>query len=445
MPQPLIQPSQPPKHDPYAALRNRSYLLYSMGWVAAVVGHQMTSVALGWDIYQRTKDPMSLGWVGLVQAIPVILLALPAGQIADRFDRRKVVMMTQLLVAACAVGLAYVSYTKGSIGAMYGIIGVAAVAAAIGGPARSALPPQILPNQLLPNAYTWNSSFFQIAAVLGPAAGGLLISVSVPLIYLLDAALAVVFAVNLLFVKVRPLERQREPANLRTLTEGLRFVWKNQIILATLSLDLFAVLLGGAVYLLPVFAQLLDVGGLGFGWLRAAPAIGAFAMALLLAHLPPMKNAGRAMLLAVAGFGLATIIFGLTPVLRTTLLNHAPHSLLARPFLGAHLWYWIALFALLLTGAFDNISVVVRHTLVQVLAPDAMRGRISAVNNVFIGASNELGGFESGLTARLFGPIASVVGGGIGTILVVTATAWKWPALRGFGSLHDAKPIEHKT
>jgi MFS family permease len=223
----------------------------------------------------------------------------------------------------------------------------------------------------------------------------------------------------LLFVTLRPGERIKEPATLKTLLAGIHFVTRNQIILATISLDLFAVLLGGATYLLPIYAtSILHVGAVGFGWLRAAPAFGAFLMGMFIAHLPPMKKAGRTLLWAVAGFGIATIIFGLSTS------------------------FWLSLVMLFLTGAFDNISVVVRHTLVQVLTPDDMRGRVSAVNNVFIGASNELGGWESGLTAQIFGPKVSVVGGGIGTILVVLATAVIWPAVRRFGSLHDAKPIE---
>ena len=218
---------------------------------------------------------------------------------------------------------------------------------------------------------------------------------------------------------LRPPPRKTETASLKTLMAGIRFVRIDQIILATITLDLFAVLLGGATYLLPIYARdVLHVGAVGFGWMRAAPAIGALSMGVLVAHLPPMKKAGKNLLWAVTGFGLATIVFGLSKSLTLSLIM------------------------LFLTGAFDNISVVVRHTLVQVLTPDAMRGRVSAVNNVFIGASNELGGFESGLTAQLFGPIWSVVAGGIGTILVVLAVNAIWPQVRRFGSLADARPAE---
>ncbi len=450
----LPSPATPAKHDPYAALRSGGFFAYAFGWVAAVLGQQMASVALGWDIYHRTGSAMSLGWVGLVQAIPVIALALPAGMLADRFDRRKIVILTQLLIAVTSFALAIVSARHGTaglidavirgaayvglkptfmqveLGLMYAIICSSAIAAAIGGPARSAILPQIVPTAIFSNAVAWNSSFFQMASVIGPALGGLLLVYTIPGVYVLDGFLAIVFALAMFSLKVRPAERSREPASLRTLTEGIRFVWKNQIILATITLDLFAVLLGGAVFLLPIFADRLGEFHLGsivlsksvvFGWLRAAPAIGAVMMGLLITHMPPMKHAGRAMLLSVAGFGAATIVFGLS---RSFPLSFA---------------------MLLLTGAFDNVSVVVRHTLVQVLAPDSMRGRVSAVNNVFIGASNELGGFESGLTARLFGAVISVVAGGIGTIAVVAAAAITWPKLRNFGSLHDAKPIDHET
>jgi MFS family permease len=212
---------------------------------------------------------------------------------------------------------------------------------------------------------------------------------------------------------------KKRAADFRSLIAGVKFVFEHQIILAIITLDLFAVLLGGATYLLPIYASdLLRVGAVGFGWLRAAPAVGALAMALLSAHAPPFRRAGRALLWAVVGFGLATIVFGLS-----------------RNF-------WLSLSMLFLTGVFDNISVIVRHTLVQVLTPDEMRGRVSAVNNIFVGASNELGGFESGLTARLFGPVISVVGGGIGTIVVVIVTAIVWPQVARFGSLIDAKPLK---
>jgi MFS family permease len=254
---------------------------------------------------------------------------------------------------------------------------------------------------------------FQISCVLGPALGGfLIVRLGFPFIYALDAVCALVF-----FFLVLPIEKIRVARRVvgstwSSLIEGIRFVFNKQVILATLTLDLFAVLLGGATALLPIFAdQILHCGPIGLGWLRAAPAVGAFVMAVLIAHLPPMRQAGRILLWCVTGFGLATIVFG---------LSH---------------WFWLSLAMLFLTGVFDSVSVVVRHTVVQLLTPDEMRGRVSALNNIFIGTSNEFGAVESGLTAAVFGPVVSVVGGGIGTILVVLAVAWKWPQTRKIGAL----------
>ena len=422
------------RHDPYAALRLPGFRRYAMGSTLMLLGQQMQTAAVGWDVAVRadptgehpTAAALGLSWVGLVGALPVIALALPAGQLADRVDRRRLTVGTLVLSGLCSVGLAVASETGASLAWIYGILLVAATVWAVGGPARSAILAQVVPVELFANAATWSSSLFQLAAVVGPALAGGAIWLgahfgfrAIPIVYLSDTLCAAAFALLLSAVVMRPVDRRGEPATLATLLAGIKFVWVNQIILATITLDLFAVLLGGAVYLLPVYSRsVLGAGELGFGLMRAAPAVGAFAMALALAHLPPMKHAGRNLLLAVAGFGVATIVFGLS--------RNLPLS--------------IAMLAL--TGAFDNISVVVRSTLVQVLTPDAMRGRVSAVNNVFIGASNELGGFESGLTAKAFGPIGSVVGGGIGTLLVVAATAVVWPAVRRFGSLQDAKPIE---
>ncbi len=404
--------------DPYAAFRFRDFSLYMLGWVFGVMGDQVMEVAVGWDIYRRTHNALSLGWVGLVTAAPVICLALPAGQLADRFDRKRIVLYSQFFRSISVIMLAWVSYRHGAIGLMYGLLFVGAICRAIAWPARSAMLPGLVPKDVFPNAINWNSSGFQIASMAGPAMGGLLVRWNVPAAYVVAAICGVVFAAVLIPIRVPPMvksHKARGPATFQTLAAGVGFVLQTKIILATITLDLFAVLLGGATYLLPIFAiDLLHIGAIGFGWLRAAPAIGALAMGIAVAHLPPMKHAGRAMLFAVAGFGATTIVFGLSRNI------------------------WLSLAMLFLTGAFDNISVLVRHTLVQVLTPDDMRGRVSAVNNIFIGASNELGGFESGLTAKLFGPVTSVVGGGIGTILVVTAVGLIWPQVWRFGSLVGA-------
>ena len=421
-------------HDPYAALRVPAYRRYMTGSTLSVIGQQMQAAAVGWEVALRSGNhaALALSMVGLVGAAPVILLALPAGHLADSVDRKRLTIASLVMSAICSLGLAALSLLHGPLILMYLVLLLAASFLAIGWPARSSLVAHIIPLELYTNAATWNSTFFQIAAMSGPAIAGGIIGIEVlrlghhsmptlPLAYVIDAGFGFTFALLLLTIEVRPFQRQSESPSLQTLLAGIRFVRINNIILATLTLDLFAVLLGGATYLLPIYAtDVLHVGAVGFGWMRAAPAIGAMAMSLVMSHLPPMKHAGRDLLFAVAGFGLATIIFGISKS------------------------FALSLTMLFLTGAFDNISVVVRHTLVQVLTPDSMRGRVSAVNNVFIGASNELGGFESGLTAQIFGPIWSVIGGGIGTILVVIVVAAIWPQVRRFGSLADARPIENE-
>ena len=405
------------EHDPYAALRFRDCRLFLLAWFVTVIGNQMQFTAVGWELYQRTHTKSSLGWAGLAQAIPVILLALPAGQMADLVSRRAIVVFCVCGMCACSVLLAVLSWHQSSVGWVYVVLAAGATFNAIGLPARSSLLAGTVPIEHFNNAATWYSSAMQTAMMLGPALGGIVLIFSVPATYLCDATSSLLCGLVLLMLRPTRVVAGRPAATFTTLMAGIRFVRETPIILATISLDLFAVLLGGAVYLLPVFAtSILHVGAAGFGWLRSAPAIGAVVMGLTLAHLPPMKKAGRNLLLAVTGFGVATIVFGLS--------HH----------------FWLSLAMLILTGALDNISVVVRHTLVQVLTPDEMRGRVSAVNNVFIGASNELGGWESGMTAQWFGTVWSVVGGGIGTILVVIAAALLWPEMRRFGSLKDAKP-----
>jgi MFS family permease len=404
------------------------------GWIVSVIGQQIQSVAVQWQIYQRIGTPsrgsLALGIVGGVQALPLIALALPAGHWADQKDRRKIIAFSQLGAAVCSICLAMISHANGSIALLYLLLLLGATAQAVGWPARSALLPQLVPAWMFSNAATWNSSAFQIAAVAGPALGGLVVSwhfMGPTGAYLLDAGCALTFCALMFALRCRPAEHSREPATLATLLAGVRFVWRTKVILGAITLDLFAVLLGGAMYLLPVFAHdVLHVGAVGFGWLRAAPAIGAFTMAIVLAHLPPMKRAGATMLWAVAGFGAATVVFAFS------------HS------------FTLSLLALAITGALDNVSVVVRHTLVQMLPPDRMRGRVSAVNNVFIGASNEIGGLESGVSAWLFaliwgavgGAVASVALGGIGSMVVVAGIAMIFKPLRQFGALQDARPLD---
>jgi MFS family permease len=433
----------PVRHDPYAALRSLSFRQYVVGLIANTVGEQMVEAAVAWDLYARTKDPMSLFWVGLIIAVIVMVMAIPAGHLADRLPRRGIVIVTQLCAMGAIFGLALASWLNASIGLIYLMVAAAALCKAIGSPARSAWLPTLVPRRNFANAVSWQSSGFQLAATFGPAiAGFLIVRTSAPA-YCVAAVTAGFFAVMAFFIDpasrpadeilaVLPTDSSDASAKppvlddapppertIDTLLAGARFVFSTKIILATITLDLFAVLLGGATYLLPIYARdILHVGSQGYGYLRAAPAIGAVTMAMVIAHSRPFKHAGQAMLLAVAGFGAATIVFGIS-----------------RNF-------WLSLFMLFLTGALDNISVLVRHTLVQVLTPDAMRGRVSAINSVFISSSNELGGAESAATARLFGTIPAVVIGGIGTLLTVAAVALIWPQVGQFGALHDAKPID---
>ena len=401
--------------DPYAAFRYRDVRLLLGGSLLANIGRAMLSVAVGWELYQRTGSAMALGWVGLVQALPIIVLAIPAGHLADRLDRTRIVFAARLVMIAAALGLAYLSVTHGPVSLIYACLLAASTAQAFNGAAASALLPQLVPRSVFHNVLTWKSSSFQVASVVGPALGGwLLASGSAALVYIADAALNVIYAICVGSMSRRTDHATgREPTTLRSLVAGFHYVWKTKLILGAITLDLFAVLFGGATALMPVFARdILHVGPEGLGWLRAGPAIGAFAMAVTLAHAPPIPRVGQVMLGSVAGFGAATIVFGLS-----------------RSF-------GLSLLMLVLMGALDMISVVVRHNLVQLGTPDAMRGRVSAVNNVFISSSNELGDFESGLVASLFGATFAVVSGGAATILVVLIAARLWPEIRRLKSLH---------
>jgi MFS family permease len=405
-------------HDPYAALRLRDYRVYAFGWVISVMGRQIQEVAVTYEIYERTNSKLALAWIAGAQLIPQLLLTLPGGHLADRTDRRRIIMGTQALWAVSALGLAILSHYHGPVSLVYLMLALSAAAHSLGWPARSSMLPEIVPPDVFNNAVTWNSSLFHVAAVVGPAVGGFILLKGTTAAYVIDLGCALVFLATMAALPGRGGARPKEPPTLESLAAGIRFVWRTKIILATITLDLFAVVFGGSVYLLPVFRKdVLHVGEMQLGWLRAAPAVGGIVAAMLIAHRPPMKRAGRAMLWAVVGFGVATIGFGLSR------------------------WFWLSFVMLALTGAFDNISVVVRHTLIQALPPESMRGRVAAVNGVFIGASNYLGGVESGLTAAWWGPVRAVVAGGIGTLLVVAGVAAKWPQVRRFGSLRDARPM----
>lgn len=411
-------PSSAGRHDPYAPLRLVHYRRFLLGGILASAAAEMQVVALGWELYERTASATALGLVGLAMFLPTLLMTLPAGHMADRYPRKRLLLAAQGLMACASLGLASLSYWKGPVPLAYAALSLAGLAAALGRPARGAILRQLVPDHLVGTAVTWNSSGWQFASVAGPALGGLVIAWTGGSTWAFVLAFLFSLGVIGLFGSIRPseVERSTEPISLASLLAGLKFVRRTELILAAMTLDLFAVFLGGAVALLPVFAKdILQIGPVGLGWLRAAPSAGAVAMALTLAHRPMIRRAGPAMLLSVAGFGAATIGFGLSR--------------------NAYLSFLL----LAITGALDMISVVVRSTLFQVLTPDSMRGRVGAVNSIFIGSSNELGGFESGMTARWFGPVASVVGGGLGTILVVLFVTFDWPSLRRLGSLQELK------
>jgi predicted MFS family arabinose efflux permease len=378
------------------------------------------TVAVGINVYYRTGDPLSLGWIGLVQALPIILLAIAGGQLADRFNRRYVILCTYSLSVVSAAGLTIAAIWQEPVWWMYVFLGIGAIGYALGGASRSSILPQIVKTEIFSNAITWNTTIFHIASMTGPAMGGFIIGWAKTTVtaFVIVMVLRVFSLIAMAFIRNRPQSEPMETISLDSVLAGIRFVWKTKLILATITLDLFAVLLGGFTYLLPVFVRdILQIDEAWVGYLRATEAVGAVCVAVLIAHARPMKHAGVTMLWAVSGFGAATIVFGFSK------------------------WYLLSMLMMFFIGALDNISVVVRHTLVQMLTPDAMRGRVSAVNNIFIVASNDIGGVESGVTAWLFGPVISVVAGGIGTILVVITAALTWPQILKIGSLQDVRPV----
>jgi MFS family permease len=445
---PAGQVVEPGAHDPYAAFRSRSYTLFTTGNLLSIIGRQMLAVAVEWEIYARTHSATALGLVGLVFAIPIVTLSLPAGHLADRFSRKRIIEVSQVLSAIISAALALVSwkhlvipalpilrhanhglaaiasvferhhpafhFDDASVPVIYVLLFLGAAIRTFGWAARTSFFPTLVSRDAFSNAVTWNSSVFQIGSVVGPAISGLLVAkVGFAEVYAIDAITALAF-----FFLVLPIQRSSQKRSHSTETPwqsvvaGMRFVLSKKVILATITLDMFAVLLGGATALLPIFAdQILHVGPIGLGWMRAAPAVGAFGMALIVAYLPPMRRAGRTLFWCVSGFGIATIIFGLSKL------------------------FWLSLGTLFILGAFDSVSVIIRGSILQLVTPDEMRGRVSAVNNIFIGTSNEFGALESGLTAALFGPVISVVAGGIGTILVVLGVAKMWPETAKIGAL----------
>ncbi len=416
LPAPVATPTTAGPHNPYGALRSRNFRLFMAGRFIGSLGDQMLSVAVGWELYLRTGSALALGLVGLVQVAPVVLFSLPAGSVADRFKRQRVVVGAQGLILIGAAGLAALSWSQGPLPLFYACLLLIGVGSAFRSPAASALLSQTVPSALYANAATWSSSSLQLAAVIGPSLAGLAIALtgaSTP-VYVLDVVAGLIYALLIWRIRAERVVRPQADSRLRMVVEGVSFVGRTRVILGAITLDMFGVLLGGATILMPIYARdILRVGPQGLGWLTAAPSVGAILMAVTLAHLPPFKRAGAALLVAVVGFGAATIVFGVSTL------------------------FPLSLAMLALLGAFDNISMVIRHTLLLVRTPDELRGRVSAVNNIFIGASNQLGGFESGLAAAVFTPVIAVVGGGVGTIVVVLLIALAFPELRRFGGLTD--------
>jgi MFS family permease len=406
------------KHDPYAALRFADFRLLVSGSFVASLGEQMVNVAIGWELYQRTRSALILGGVGLMLVLPVIIFSLYAGHVADRYDRRKLILLTQAMLVLGFLGLTILSAVQGSIPLIYACLFFIGTGAAFNQPAMATLTPQTVPASIYGNAATWSSSSWQMASVLGPTLGGAMIAVTSAAtpVYAINTLMAVAFFILLAQMRARPKSATDAPeqSTVESLKEGFSFLIHTPVILAAITLDLFAVLLGGATTLLPIFASdILHVGPVGLGVLRAAPSIGALTVTLVLAYRPPFRRAGRVLLLSVAGFGAATIVFGFS------------HNII------------LSVITLVLLGGLDNVSVVIRGTLMLTRVPDVMRGRVSAVNGLFISSSNELGGFESGLAASLLGPVLAVAGGGIGTLIVVAFVAFTWPELRKMGRLYE--------
>jgi MFS family permease len=405
-----------------AAFRYPDFRLLQIARVLAVVAFQMQGVAVGWRVYEVTGRALDLGLVGLAQFVPMFAFALLTGHVADRFDRRRVVAVCHASLAVAAAAIAWAAGAEApSVTALYLILFVVGTARAFAAPATQALLPNLVPQRVFANAVAWNAGIFHVAIVLGPALGGLLYGPLGARGLFCVCAVGELLAFGLLLgIKTRP-QRDTQTSAAKDLIAGLRFVARHRIVLGALSLDLFAVLLGGAVALLPVFARdVLHVGPSGLGLLRSAPALGATLVGVLLAHRPLERQVGRVLLACVFLFGCATIVFGLSRS------------------------YPLSLAALLIAGAADMISVVVRQTLVQLRTPDEMRGRVAAVNVLFVGASNELGEFESGLTAAWLGVVPAVVFGGAGTCLVVLIWLLLFPDLAKVDALDPEsrpKPI----
>lgn len=415
-------PDHESHHVGLAAFRHLNFSLYEISRFFNITALETLSVAVGWQVYEITRRPLDLGLVGLAQFLPNVVLFLIAGHTADRFNRRNLLLVCNLGFALCSSLLIEISYRGArDVRPIYGVLVLLGIVRSFNLPAGRALLRSLVPDEVFASAVAWNATIFQGATILGPALGGVLYAVlggptGVYAVSVFAYGVAAIAIVRIRFVERK---RQREEFSTRTVLAGLDYIWTHKLILGSISLDLFAVLLGGSVALLPVYArEILRTGPWGLGLLRAAPGVGAAIMALLLAYRPLRSRVGKIMLFCVAGFGAFTIVFGISRSLTLSLV------------------------ALLLVGASDMVSVVVRGTLVQVATPDPVRGRVNAVDMIFIGASNELGEFESGLTAHWFGTVPAVILGGVGTLIVVALWAWVFPELRNADKLI---PIEGES
>lgn len=404
----MTEAETPHPDDRYAAFRHSSYLRFWVARFFMTFATQIVSVAVGWQVYDLTRDPFDLGLVGLVQFAPALLLVLVTGAVADRFGRRLVMGLASLLEMGCALALLYLSWHGlGSAVPIFAVLLVFGVARAFFGPASASLVANLVPAKDFANAVAWNSSAWQTATIVGPVAGGLLYGLASEAAYGTAAAMMGIASLMIFSIPKPKQHTETERPSLETIFAGFRYIRSEKVVLGAISLDLFAVLLGGAVALLPVYARdILDLGPWGLGLLRAAPGIGAIGVAIWLAGHPIRDHAGVIMFVFVGLFGVFTAIFGLSTI------------------------PWLSIVALALLGAADMISVYIRETLIQLWTPDRVRGRVNAVNMVFVGASNELGEFRAGTMAALIGTVPAVVLGGVGAIGVAGLWAWLFPELR---------------
>ena len=401
--------------SPYASLQIKDFRLFIFARLCITLAIQIQGTIVGWQVYELTHDPLSLGLIGLVEAIPAITVSLYAGHVADIMDRKKIIIPTIAILFICSASLLFFTLDVGKIVFSYGaipiyvVIFISGIARGFLSPATFSFMPQLVPRELYANAISLNSTFWEAAAIGGPMLAGFIYGFfGVTTSYFVDALLMAASLVIYLTIANRPVPLSHSEQSVGAkIKEGLSFVFSNQIILAAISLDLFAVLFGGAVALLPIFAkEILQAGPEGLGLLRAAPAVGAVAIAVYITHNPIKKNIGKILLCCVSGFGITMIGFGLSTN------------------------FWLSIGLLVMSGMFDSVSVIVRSTLIHTLTPENMKGRVSAVNSIFIGSSNEIGSFESGFAAKLMGVVPSVVFGGLMTLGVVGVTSVKAKKLR---------------